>query len=682
VDSWSQIYTNSAVRVSTLSDLNGLRIAILKGGIQEETFRQIVNGFDLDVTIIEVETYEEGFNLADSGSIDAVVSNHLIGDYLFRKYDLIKTPIVFNPTSLYFATAQGKNLYLLDVIDKHLDSWRKQPDSYYYKTLSHWMENPMVHVVNRFIWIIVIFSAFLVLSVAIIQLLRLQVRAKTRHLIEANELLRKNEESYRSLVENLNDVIFNLDGDGNFTFISPRIKDISKYEEADLIGKPFYNYIHPDDLPHLLESLEKTVKGTIEPFEFRVIDKDGSLIYARTSSRPIIKDGEIIGITGVLTNITEQKKMEEQLIQVEKLSSLGGILSGVAHELNNPLTAIIGNAQMLMRRNIQSDIKDKLEVIEKESIRSSKIVGGLLAFARKHKSEKMMIQINDVIEEAYKLREYELRVDNVTMKLDLGKDITQTYADPYQLQQVFINFINNAYDAIKEKGGGFLNIRTSKKKREIIIEFEDNGIGIEKDHLRKVFDPFFTTKETGKGTGLGLSVVYGIISEHEGSIDVDSELGKGTKFTVRLPISKEVKKEKERPFENPMKPKGEVNVLVVEDEKSLREFLVEALKGEGYNVLTTDNGKEALSLIDERDFDIIISDMKMPGVSGQSIYNHVKNQNPKLAERIVFITGDILGRETQNFLSTTSVKYIEKPFQFDDLFSLLTEILTDKEDSD
>jgi two-component system NtrC family sensor kinase len=261
------------------------------------------------------------------------------------------------------------------------------------------------------------------------------------------------------------------------------------------------------------------------------------------------------------------------------------------------------------------------------------------------------------------------------MNLNLSKDIPVTSADPYQLQQVFINIINNAYDALLENNGGTLDIFTFQKENSIIMEFKDNGTGIPKDHLKKVFDPFFTTKEVGKGTGLGMSIVCGIVTDHGGTIDVESEVGKGTKFTIQLPITEEITKKEEQYIKKIEKPEGDIRVLVVEDEESLRDFLVEALETEGYIAEMAKGGEEAIKFIEKRDYDIIITDMKMPGLTGQSIYNYVKKQDQALAERMIFITGDILGKETQNFFKITGAKFVEKPFQLNDLLSHMVELL-------
>jgi len=678
VDSWSQVYANASTRVSTLSDLDGRRIAVLKKGIQEGIFEQMMNGFGYTVTFVEAETYEEAFFLAHHGYADAVLSNHFIGNYLYRNYELTKTPIVLNPSSLFFATAQGLNPELLDAIDRNLEEWRSQPDSLYYRTLTEWSEKPPEPVVPRYIiYIIAVTGGFLVLATGVILLLRRQVRAKTKHLVEANESIRKSEEKYRLLVENLNDVIFNLDTQGNITYISPVAESIFGYRSEEILGKPFSVFVYDDDLPGLMTSLEETIGGEFNPYDFRASDKGGSIHYVRTSSRPIEKNGRHVGMTGVLTDITEKRKMEEQLIQAEKLSSLGGILSGVAHELNNPLTAIIGNAQLLSRMDISSEIKQKLDTIYNESFRCTKIVGGLLAFAREHRPERVMTDINQIIREAYKLREYELRVDDVSLKTELDETIPEISVDPHQIQQVLINLINNAYHALQDKGGGgTILIKSRQEESTIIIECIDDGPGIPEKIKRKIFDPFFTTKEPGKGTGLGLSICYGITKEHEGSIEVESHPGFGTRFIVSLPAGLDVTAESKRDLSRTIpKPEETVTVLVIEDEASLRRFISDALGEKGYTIVSSESADRAVEILKDKQFDIIVSDMKMPGMSGQDFYTYVQKYYPQLAKRMVFITGDVLGRETQNFFEITGCRYVEKPFGIDDLMMVLGELL-------
>ncbi len=615
----------------------------------------------------------------------------------------------------------------------------------------------------------------------------------------AEEALKESEEKYRSLVENLNDVIFNLDPQGNITYMNRAAESIFGYRLEEIVGTSFAKYTHPDDLGGLMESRGETLSSVLRPYEFRMIDKKGFIHYVHTSSQPIERDGQNVGMTGILTDITERRraeealrnseekfrslfqtsrdflcitdregiivdtnfvtlgflgysyeelsgthihdlyanpedrqrlitkilksgyvtnyemklqkkggeiidvlmtvnarkdnndkpvgffsiakditekrKMELQLLQTEKLSAVGTMISGVAHEFNNPLTAIIGNAELLMKRDLPEDIKNKLNVILKESIRSSKIVGGLLAFAREHKPERNMVYINDIITETMKLKEYDMKVNNTDVKLSLADVLPKTFADPFQLQQVFINFVNNAQDALADHKGGALAIRTYRNDDAIIVEFEDNGPGIADKFIKKIFDPFFTTKETGKGTGLGLSMAYGIVKEHNGTILVESKPGKGVKFVVMLPIteSPDLIVEEIKTAEK-LSPSGKT-ALVVDDEKSIRDFVSEALSNKGVFVEAVSNGEEAIKLIETRKFDVVISDIKMPGISGKDLYLYVQKHHPEIAETIIFMTGDVLSKDTQLFLQVTGNRFIEKPFDVDDLVAILNDVL-------
>ena len=489
-----------------------------------------------------------------------------------------------------------------------------------------------------------------------------------------NELI-KSQERFRSLVEDINDIIFTIDSQGNITYVSPAFERIFSYRIDEMMGKNFKSYIHPDDLPEVLERFEKLFDGDLEPSQYRLIDRDGSSVFVESSSRPIYQDGHPVGITGVLRDITEKKKLQQQFLQTEKLSSLGGILSGVAHELNNPLTTIVGFSELVMKKDVPESVREDLKIIQEEATRSSKIVQSLLTFARKHAPEKRMISINRVVKEAHKLREYELKVDDIRTDLKLSDELPDTYADPYQMQQVFINLINNAHHALLEKSGGLLTIATYQEKDTACILFEDNGPGIPQEHINRIFDPFFTTKEVGKGTGLGLSVVYGIISEHDGEISVESEPGEGTTFVIRIPIIEKTSHREDVEQVKYKKPEGTFSLLVVEDEKLLRQFISTVLLSEGYYVQECGSGEEAISTLGNGGFDLIISDMKMSGIGGQNLYMYIQKNHPNLVDRVLFITGDVLGRETQDFFKISGCTYLEKPFTASKLLVYVNELL-------
>jgi PAS domain S-box-containing protein len=490
--------------------------------------------------------------------------------------------------------------------------------------------------------------------------------------------IRESEEKWRTLFESSKDVIYLSTFKGRFIDINKAGEELFGRTRQELLTLDLDDiYKDPGNREVLIERIVRD--GFVRDFEVVLKKKDGTTVDCLiTATARKDEDGNTNGIQGIIRDITEQKRVGERILQMEKLSSLGGILSGVAHELNNPLTAIIGNAQLLTRKNIPGEYRDKLEIIQRESVRCTKIVSGLLAFAREHKPERRLININDIIMESHKLREYELRVDNVAMELVLSEDLPETAADPYQLQQVFINLINNAHDAVVKKGGGALTISSRHKNGKIHVEFADNGIGIPDENRKRIFDPFFTTKEVSKGTGLGLSIIYGIIAEHDGMIDVDSKLGEYTRFIIELPVVADIQPVVTREKRKVEKPVGSKSVLVVDDEDSLREMIAETLAGEGYLVESTGNGQEALDIIQLRDFNAIVSDMKMPMMGGKELYAYIVNNNPDLARRIIFITGDVLGQDTQQFLNITGNRYIEKPFQINELLMVLSEVLAGK----
>ncbi len=494
---------------------------------------------------------------------------------------------------------------------------------------------------------------------------------------EAEEALRQSEEKFRSLFETSRDVVYLTTNEGKFVDMNRAAEDIFGYTREELLD---INVKELYDNPLERERFRAAVaeRGFVKDYEVTMVNKDGTAVECLiTSTVRRDREGTVIGYQGTIRDITERKRMQTQLLQTEKLSSLGGILSGVAHELNNPLTSIIGNAQLLMRKEIGEEIKGKLEVIRKESIRSSKIIQGLLTFARKHKPERVKTNINDVLTECFRLREYELRVDNVNMKLDLADDIPEMSADPYQLQQVFINIINNAHDVLTTVGGGSLIIRSRLWGDTITIEFIDDGPGIPEDIKKYIFDPFFTTKDVGKGTGLGLSIAYGIVSEHGGRIHVESKPGRGARFSVELPLVIDPIKVQEPVMEMILHGRGKKALLVVEDEENLRDFVVEALSDEGYDVDASSSGETAIELIGKKRYDGIITDMKMPGISGKELYTFIQKHHPDLSDRIIFITGDVLGRDTQSFLKITGNRYVEKPFEISGLLVVIQEVLVD-----
>jgi two-component system NtrC family sensor kinase len=478
----------------------------------------------------------------------------------------------------------------------------------------------------------------------------------------AEDALRESEEKYRALVENMTEGIWVIDGRFRTTFVNRSMAEMLGYPVEELTGRHFFSLVNEPRGEVKKVARDYLMKGGRLPHEVEFVRKDGTPLYALMTTAVVIDtEGNCASVIAMVTDIGEKKRLERQLGQAEKLSTMGTMISGVAHEINNPLTAVIGNAQLLANSESSSYTKAKLAVILQESLRAARIVRGLLTFAREHSPERRMTDINDTVRLSLKLREYDLNVRNINVRLSLSDDLPTTMANPHELQQVFLNVINNASDALEEKRGGMLTIRTRPENGLVVVEFEDDGPGISKENLSRVFDPFFTTKEVGAGTGLGLSIAYGIVREHGGTIEAHSTEGAGATFVVRLPVI-----EGERPAAAGAVGTDEPrSVLVVEDEPSLRDLISEALTDAGYTVETAAGGAAAIGLIDRGTYDAVVSDVRMPGLSGKDIYEHTREANPSLAERIVFITGDVLSKDTHDFMKGIANRFVKKPFDLD-----------------
>lgn len=367
------------------------------------------------------------------------------------------------------------------------------------------------------------------------------------------------------------------------------------------------------------------------------------------------------------------KTTQEQLIQSEKLSAVGEFVAGVAHELNNPLTAVMGFSELL--KNTGADEKNRryLDMIFKSAQRCQKIVQSLLSFARRHKPERKPVVIKNLVESVLEIVAYPLRTSNVELATHFDSALPVVMADEHQLQQVLLNIINNARQAIESQppsSGGQIKIITQISGQNARITIRDNGPGISEENLRKIFDPFFTTKEVGKGTGLGLSLCYGIIREHGGSIVPSNAPGGGAQFTIELPAMQIPADNAEKPI---VKTNGNARegvgkkVLVIDDEEILLEMLREELACAGYTVDVAADGTTALKQIEQNHYDALLCDWKMPGLNGRGFYDELREKNSGLCQRVIFVTGDVVNEQMRHFLEQEKRPYLAKPFSFDEV---------------
>ena len=362
------------------------------------------------------------------------------------------------------------------------------------------------------------------------------------------------------------------------------------------------------------------------------------------------------------------KTTQAQLIQSEKLSGIGEFIAGVAHELNNPLTSVMGFSELLQKAEIEPKYKRHLEMIHKSALRCQKIVQSLLGFARRSSPERKAACVNKLIEAALEILQYQLRTSNVEAIVKLDPYLAQAMVDPHQIQQVFVNLINNARQAIEaHQPKGWIKITTARQGETIRVTIQDSGPGIPEENLSKIFDPFFTTKEIGKGTGLGLSLCYGIIKEHGGTIVPRSRPGEGATFIIELPVTHEpgevlVETPPEEMDTAHIREGVGKKVLVVDDEESILQMIREALTPRGYEVDIASDGATGLQRMTEKEYDVALCDWKMPGLNGQQVYERVRAMNPALSRRMIFITGDVISEQVQKFLEQQDKICLPKPF--------------------
>ena len=424
-----------------------------------------------------------------------------------------------------------------------------------------------------------------------------------------------------------------------------------------------------------------TSDGYVTDHLLRLRRNDGSLLWVEvtaTAHGALIRD-----VSDRKRKEDESRDLHHQLLQAEKLAALGQTISGVAHELNNPLATILSWAERLAESPADAKTRRGIDVILKEAERAARIVRNLLTVARKRQSTRMMVDVNDIIRETVNLRADEQRLHNIMVSQKLGTRMPPVFADGHQVKQILLNLMINAEQAMTAANqGGVLHIRTwhDSERESVILEVNDDGPGIPEEMQSKIFDPFFTTKEVGKGTGLGLSVAYAIVQEHGGRIWVSSRVGDGTSFFVELPITGEL-----MTAQNPGRPERAgadanreaqaisldafqgLRALVVEDEPALGAAVSEALTDAGFTVDRANDGEEGLTCVTQGTYDLIVCDLKMPRIDGMQFYRAMAAATPTLARRVIFVTGAVAGTDAERFLEETGCRWLAKPFRLGDL---------------
>ncbi len=439
-------------------------------------------------------------------------------------------------------------------------------------------------------------------------------------------------------------------------------------------------FIDPQARIALLERL--STDGSVNDYLLRLRRADSNPVWVELTARADAPAADrSVRIEALVRDVSERKKLDDetrdiyhQLLQAEKMAALGQTVSGVAHELNNPLATILSWAERLSQRTtLEEPVRRGLEIILSESERAARIVRNLLTFARKRQTTRAMVDVNQVVRETLALRAYEQRVTNITVIDALAAGLPNVFADGHQVQQVLLNLVINAEQAmLSANGRGILVLRTwhDADQESVILEINDDGPGIPDDLQPKIFEPFFTTKEVGKGTGLGLSVAYAIVQEHGGRIRLESRPNIGASFYVELPVTGAKLAPVTAPharLDGPIEAVAGASILIVEDEAKLASAVVEALRDAGYIVDYAPDGEEALNKVGAQSFDLVICDLKMPRMDGMAFYRMLSAAAPGLAKRVIFVTGDVVGTDAEKFLEESGCRWLAKPFRLRDL---------------
>ncbi len=522
---------------------------------------------------------------------------------------------------------------------------------------------------------------------------------------EINEQLEISKDRYRYLVQNSPDIIYTLDKDGHFTFISDSAEHIIGVKSQSLIGKHYTHLIHDEDLEKAKWAFNERRTGkranSWTELRFKSFVNEDSHVTCEVQHATFElkstgmyddnlkkqKASNYIGTHGVARNISDRKKLQAQLQQAQKLESLGTLAGGIAHDFNNLLMIIQGNLSLvLMEINSSNNQYQRLKKIEESIQSAASLTNQLLGFARGGKYNARTLYINAVLKETAHM--FGRTKKEIIILEKYEKNIWPIEADIGQIKQVLLNLYVNAFHAMPAGGelrlsskncmiNGLSEKRFSLKPGKYVqISVTDNGTGMDEKTMQRIFEPFFTTKEMGRGTGLGLASAYGIIKNHKGLIEVESRLGVGTTFHIYLPATEQHMETDENSFEVILK--GTETVLLVDDEENILDVGKNILNILGYNVLCATSGKKAIELYNahKSEIDIAILDMIMPGMGGGKTYDALKIINPKL--KVLLCSGYSEAGEASEILKRGCTGFIKKPFNVNELSEKLRQIIDEQ----
>ncbi len=473
--------------------------------------------------------------------------------------------------------------------------------------------------------------------------------------------------TWQEVVDAISPALCIVDRSGAIRRANRAFADLVNAPPASLIGRPWQAFIPPEWTADLQRTLDQ--QGAGREVELRTGERTYAVTVVPISSTD--RSAEVL----LFDDQTERRRLQDQLIQSEKLSAIGQLIAGITHDLNNPLASVLGFADFLTEvPHVPASIREPLTVIREEAERASSIVRNLLGFARKQEHQRRPTALKPLLDATFALLRNQLMANRVEASIEIEPDLPMPDIDPNQIQQVFVNLINNAAQAIASTGRpGTVLVRARRWLDGVAIDVIDDGPGMCEALAAQVFEPFFTTKAEGEGTGLGLSISQGIVKEHGGRIMLSSEEGKGSTFTVQLPTCSRAPAP--ATDADTRAPTRRLRVLVVDDEPHILHYMTATLEAWGHIPVVASDGEEALNRASTEEFDLIISDLRMPKSGGREFYEELGRRNPAMAARLVFSTGDTVRGDTLSFLERLDRPYLHKPFSLAELRTLLADVV-------
>ena len=497
---------------------------------------------------------------------------------------------------------------------------------------------------------------------------------------ELVETLRQTEWRFRTLFRAAPDAVLTVLAGGRVREANDAVRELTGTDPMNVVGSMLIDLVVPDDRSRVEQALATAAAGSPVRLEVR-FDRAGT---TRVASLALARlpEAEPPSVLVVARDETHERDMRARLVETERLAAVGELVAGVAHEVNNPLGSISAFAQLMLRDPaLPPAMRESVEVIKGEAMRASQVVKDLLAFARRSEPQRAPLDLNHVLDRTLRLRGYELDGSRITVETDLEPSLPPVLGDARQLQQVALNLVTNAIQAMGPRGGGTLRVRTRAAGEFVVAELSDTGPGIPAELRARIFEPFFTTKEEGEGTGLGLSVSYGIVAAHGGSLRVSDSGPGGTTFCLSLPAALDapVAGDRHGPPEQiragARSPLAGLRVLFVDDEPALRRSMEAFARLRGFSVVTAPEGRSALDVVRTSAVDAIVCDLRMPGMDGVTFLDLLRLEQPSLAARTLFVTGDVAAAEGRFAAAAARQATLAKPFAFERLEEALAELV-------